>query len=93
MPLGLHWPELIILVAVALLIFGPKRLPEMGSAMGKTIKEFQKSMKEVTNHDEAAPAEIPPASTPVAQQIPAAPAQPTVASAESVEHVAEPIKD
>ncbi len=48
MPFGAHWYDLAILGIVALLFFGPKRLPEMGSAIGKTIKEFQKSMKEVT---------------------------------------------
>ena len=59
---GLHWPELIILVAVALLIFGPKRLPEMGSSIGKTIKEFQRSMREVTEPEKpATPATLPPA--------------------------------
>ena len=48
MPLGLHLPELIIVLAVALLIFGPKKLPEMGSAIGKSIKEFRKGMTELT---------------------------------------------
>lgn len=48
MPLGLHLPELIIVLAVALLIFGPKKLPEMGSAIGKSIKEFRKGMSELT---------------------------------------------
>ncbi len=48
MPFGAHWWDLIVVGAIALLFFGPKRLPEMGSAIGKTIKEFQKSMKEVT---------------------------------------------
>jgi TatA/E family protein of Tat protein translocase len=48
MPLGFHWYELIPLVLIALLIFGPKKLPELGSSIGKTIKEFQKSMREIT---------------------------------------------
>src|SRR5690349_23349088 len=45
---GLHLPELLILLVVALLIFGPKKLPEMGSAIGKSIKEFRKGMNELT---------------------------------------------
>jgi len=49
MPFGLHLPELIIVLAVALLIFGPKKLPEMGSAIGKSIKEFRKGMNELAN--------------------------------------------
>ena len=45
--LGHGW-ELIVIFVVALLIFGPKKLPEMGSAIGKSIKEFQTGMKEIT---------------------------------------------
>jgi sec-independent protein translocase protein TatA len=47
-----HGPELIIIVVIALLIFGPKRLPEMGSSIGKSIKEFKKGMNELTNPKE-----------------------------------------
>ena len=39
--------HLVIILVVALLIFGPKRLPEIGSGIGKTIKEFRKSMNEI----------------------------------------------
>lgn len=45
---GFHGVDLIAILAVALLIFGPKRLPEMGSAIGKSIKEFRKGMSELT---------------------------------------------
>jgi sec-independent protein translocase protein TatA len=45
-----HAPELIIVLVVALLIFGPKRLPEMGAGVGKFIKEFRKSINEISNH-------------------------------------------
>lgn len=45
---GLHMPELIIVLVVALLIFGPKKLPEMGSAIGKSIKEFRKGVNEIS---------------------------------------------
>ena len=45
---GLHMPELIIVLVVALLIFGPKKLPEMGSAIGKSIKEFRKGVNELS---------------------------------------------
>jgi sec-independent protein translocase protein TatA len=42
-------PEFLIplILIFGVLIMGPKKLPEMGSAIGKTIKEFQKSMREV----------------------------------------------
>ncbi len=46
---GFHAPELIILLVVALVIFGPKRLPEIGGALGKGIKEFKKGTAEL--HD------------------------------------------
>ncbi|MGZ3666122.1 MAG: Sec-independent protein translocase subunit TatA/TatB [Ktedonobacterales bacterium] len=62
MPFGTHWYDLAILAVIALLFFGPKRLPEMGSAIGKTIKEFQKSMKEVTSPSpEPSQPALPPA--------------------------------
>jgi sec-independent protein translocase protein TatA len=49
---GFHAPELIIILVVALLIFGPKRLPEMGSGVGKFIKEFRKGLNEISNPKE-----------------------------------------
>jgi sec-independent protein translocase protein TatA len=45
--MGFHWPELFVVGMVALLIFGPRRLPEMGNALGKALGEFKKSMSEV----------------------------------------------
>ena len=39
-------PEIILIVLVVLLIFGAKRLPEIGRAIGKAIKEFKKAKKE-----------------------------------------------
>jgi len=63
MPFGLHWIELVPLVLIALLIFGPKKLPELGSSIGKTIKEFQKSMREITDKPEETPAPTPQVAT------------------------------
>jgi sec-independent protein translocase protein TatA len=60
---GFHWYELIPLVLIALLIFGPKKLPELGSSIGKTIKEFQKSMRDVTDKPEETPAPPPQVTT------------------------------
>ena len=57
---GFHAPELIIILVVALLIFGPKKLPEMGSAIGKSIKEFRKGMSELTSPKEAKEEESEP---------------------------------
>jgi len=44
--------ELIIILAIALLIFGPKKLPEIGRAMGKTIKEFKAHTNKISSDDE-----------------------------------------
>jgi sec-independent protein translocase protein TatA len=45
--MGFHWPELFVVGVIALLIFGPRRLPEMGNALGRALSEFKKSMNEV----------------------------------------------
>ena len=49
MPIGFHPLELVIILAILLLVFGPKRLPEMGSAIGKSIKEFRKGISELSS--------------------------------------------
>ena len=43
---GLGMPELIIVLVIALIFFGPGKLPELGSSIGKAIKGFKKSMEE-----------------------------------------------
>ena len=53
MPIGFHPVELFALLGIVLLIFGPKKLPEMGASIGKSIKAFQKGMKEIHEPDEA----------------------------------------
>jgi len=49
---GLMRPELWIVLAIILLFFGAKRLPEMGAAMGKSIKSFKKGMNEPLEDEE-----------------------------------------
>ena len=46
-------PGLILILVIALLIFGPKKLPEMGRAVGDTLKEFKKSVRELTNEEKS----------------------------------------
>ncbi len=41
--MGLGLPELLVILAIILLIFGPKKLPEIGKALGSTIRELRKS--------------------------------------------------
>lgn len=42
-------PGLILILILALIVFGPKKLPEIGKAAGQTIREFKKSTKELTS--------------------------------------------
>lgn len=46
-------PGLILIIVMALIIFGPRKLPEIGKAAGETLREFKKSTSELL-HDEAA---------------------------------------
>ena len=45
-------PGLIVIILGALLIFGPKRLPELGEAVGKMLKEFKKAMSDITDEND-----------------------------------------
>lgn len=45
-------PGLIIILVIVLIIFGPKKLPEIGGAMGKTLSEFKKSTREIMDDDD-----------------------------------------
>jgi sec-independent protein translocase protein TatA len=51
MPIGSRLPELILLLVIALLIFGPKKLPEIGASIGKSINSFKRGMKEMEDTD------------------------------------------
>lgn len=42
-----HMPELILLLVLALIIFGPGKLPELGGALGKGIREFRKTSTDI----------------------------------------------
>jgi len=81
MPFGSHWFDLLPLIVLALLVFGPKRLPEMGASIGKTIKEFQRSMCEVTNPGSSSDTSDATATTP---QLTAPVAVPTIAAPTSM---------
>jgi len=43
---GIGLPEMIVILVLALLVFGPKKLPEIGSSLGKAIRGFQDATKE-----------------------------------------------
>ena len=58
--LGVGLPEIAVIAGLALVIFGPKRLPELGRTLGKTLKglqsastEFEREIKNAMNEDES----------------------------------------
>ncbi|WP_202080586.1 twin-arginine translocase TatA/TatE family subunit [Caldalkalibacillus salinus] len=46
-------PGLILILVIALIIFGPSKLPELGRAIGSTLREFKKSTRDLVNDEEA----------------------------------------
>ena len=80
---GLGMGEMILIFLVVLLLFGAKRLPEIGSSLGKGIREFKSSVREVESELKRPTYEAPPpppqyAPPPAAppQQMPPAPPPP-----------------
>ena len=62
---GIGVPELILILVVGLVVFGPGKLPEMGRSLGKGIREFRKASNALTAAINAP--EPPPAAAPAAQ--------------------------
>jgi sec-independent protein translocase protein TatA len=70
---GVGLPEMVVIFVLALLIFGPKKLPEIGRSLGKTLRGFQEASKEFESEIKKGVAELekdPP--PPVVSQAPAA---------------------
>ena len=49
---GIGFPELLVILVIALLVLGPKKLPEAGRAMGKGMREFKDSLSGMHDDDE-----------------------------------------
>lgn len=47
MGLGLGIPELLLILALALIVFGPGKLPDVGKAVGKSLKEFRNASRDL----------------------------------------------
>ena len=81
MPFNVGPMELIIVLVIALLILGPGKLPEVGAAFGKTIREFRKASSDIQETanlatSPSAPGAPAPQAAPVAQAAQVAPAAP-----------------
>ncbi|MGA9756170.1 MAG: twin-arginine translocase TatA/TatE family subunit [Desulfobaccales bacterium] len=64
---GYNITTLVIILAIALLLFGPRRLPELGDSIGKAIRSFKKAHEDP---DSVSPrAEIPPSATAAPQSV------------------------
>jgi len=61
MPFGLGFGETLLIFAVLLLLFGAKRLPEIGGAMGKSIRDFKRSINGLDESSINAAAAVQPA--------------------------------
>jgi len=86
---SLGFPELIVIFVIALIIFGPRKLPEIGKSLGKSLAEFKKASNELRNtleeeisieeqREQVKVAPPPPAAAPVVPH----PEQPVVASSD-----------
>jgi sec-independent protein translocase protein TatA len=56
----IHWFWIVALLVVVLIVFGPGRLPELGGAVGKAMREFRKATSELTNEVTNAAQATPP---------------------------------
>ena len=72
MPIHPLW--IVLILAIVLIVFGPGRLPELGGAIGKGLREFRKATSELTSEvtkattgDEAGPKPETPSETPRAE--------------------------
>jgi TatA/E family protein of Tat protein translocase len=73
---GLTPAHLLLILIIALIVVGPGKLPEVGAAIGKSFREFQKATGDVQNTLTKTIAAQPPQSEPAAQQIPGVPQPP-----------------
>jgi TatA/E family protein of Tat protein translocase len=68
-PIG--WPELIILLVVVLIVFGPGKLPDIGNAIGRGVREFRKAsndLEESIRGETKKPSEPASPTTPAAER-------------------------
>lgn len=64
MPSWIGWPEIVVVAIIALVIFGPKRLPELGHSIGKAITGFRRGLGEAEQEVKKGMAEGPDVTSP-----------------------------
>src|SRR6266704_3022065 len=92
----LSFSHILILLLVLVLVFGAKRIPEIGSSLGQGIKEFKRSLKDATSDDppSAPPRGVqPPTSSPPLLGRPEALERLTLAGGSRSEHFAAAVDD
>jgi TatA/E family protein of Tat protein translocase len=67
MPFNIQGPELILILVIALVVLGPGKLPEVGSALGRSIREFRKAATDVKDATSIEPLKTPDAPVPAAR--------------------------
>lgn len=90
--LGDHWVYIVVVLLVALVVFGPKRLPELGQALGRALNEFRRATQSMGDEVKSVGASIqqssgpaiPTGSAPHTTTSGEVPAETTVGSPESV---------
>lgn len=80
MPFNIGAPELIVILVIALLVIGPGKLPDVGSALGKSIREFRKASSDVQDATRVDASPIPPAANTLNSQPQATPNESTTES-------------
>ena len=68
--------ELIVILVIALVIIGPGRLPDVGAALGKSIREFRKASSDISDAARVETSPLPPAAAPAPTAAPVATAAP-----------------
>jgi TatA/E family protein of Tat protein translocase len=66
MPFNIQGPELILILIIALIVIGPGKLPDVGAALGRSIREFRKAATDVKDATSLDPKPATPPAVPVA---------------------------
>ncbi len=89
---GIGLPEMVLILVIALLVFGPKKLPEIGRSVGKALRSFQDASKDFEAEFKREADQIQKTvSEPMTATL--EPSQPTLAPAESVAQSSEPVTE